>query len=86
MSDPKAVLAEYGMDVPDGMDVNVVENSDNTVQHHNAHGTSTDTMSFPMKNSVPLRGVTPVDPGCNIVTPWTVVLIELIEPLKGSTI
>ena len=31
MSDPKAVLAEYGMDVPDGMDVNVVENSDNTV-------------------------------------------------------
>ena len=31
MSDPKAVLAEYGMDVPDGMDVNVVENSDNCV-------------------------------------------------------
>ena len=30
-SDPKAVLAEYGMDVPDGIDVNVVENSDNTV-------------------------------------------------------
>ena len=30
-SDPKAVLAEYGMDVPDGMDVNVVENTDNTV-------------------------------------------------------
>ena len=31
MSDPKAVLAEHGMDVPDGIDVNVVENSDNTV-------------------------------------------------------
>ena len=31
MADPKAVLAEYGMDVPDGMDVKVVENSDNTV-------------------------------------------------------
>ena len=31
MTDPKAVLAEYGMDVPDGMDVNVVENTDNTV-------------------------------------------------------
>ena len=31
MSDPKAVLAEYGIDVPDGIDVNVVENSDNTV-------------------------------------------------------
>ena len=31
MSDPKAVLAEYGMDVPDGMAVNVVENTDNTV-------------------------------------------------------
>ena len=30
-SDPKAVLAEYGIDVPDGMSVNVVENSDNTV-------------------------------------------------------
>ena len=31
MSDPKAVLAEYGMDVPANMNVNVVENSDNTV-------------------------------------------------------
>ena len=31
MSDPKAVLAEHGMDVPDNIDVNVVENSDNTV-------------------------------------------------------
>ena len=31
MADPKAVLAEYGMDVPDGMDVNIVENTDNTV-------------------------------------------------------
>ena len=31
MSDPKAVMAEHGMDVPDGIDVNVVENSDNCV-------------------------------------------------------
>ena len=31
MSDPKAVLAEYGMPVPDDMDVNVVENTDTTV-------------------------------------------------------
>ena len=31
MSDPKAVLAEHGMDVPDGMDVKVVENADNRV-------------------------------------------------------
>ena len=31
LSDPKAVLAEYGMDVPANIDVNVVENSDNTV-------------------------------------------------------
>ena len=31
MSDPKSVLAEYDMPVPDGMDVKVVENSDNTV-------------------------------------------------------
>ena len=31
MSDPKAVLAEYGMDVPGGMDVKVVENADNCV-------------------------------------------------------
>ena len=30
-SDPKAVLAEHGMDVPDGMDVKVVENADNCV-------------------------------------------------------
>ena len=29
MSDPKAVLAEHGIDVPDNMNVNVVENSDN---------------------------------------------------------
>ncbi len=31
MSDPKAVLVEHGIDVPDNIDVNVVENSDNTV-------------------------------------------------------
>ena len=31
MADPKAVLTEHGIDVPAGIDVNVVENSDNTV-------------------------------------------------------
>ena len=31
MSDPKAVLAEYDMPVPDGMDVKVVETADNCV-------------------------------------------------------
>ncbi len=31
MADPKAVLAEHGMEVPGGMDVNVVENADNCV-------------------------------------------------------
>ena len=31
MADPKAVLAEHGMPVPDGMVVNVVENTDTTV-------------------------------------------------------
>ena len=31
MADPKAVLAEHGMPVPDGMDVNVVENADQCV-------------------------------------------------------
>lgn len=28
MQDPKAVLAEHGINVPDEMDINVVENSD----------------------------------------------------------
>ena len=31
LADPHAVLAEHGMDVPEGMNVNVVENTDNTV-------------------------------------------------------
>ena len=31
MADPKAVLAEYGMEVPDGIDVKVVENADDCV-------------------------------------------------------
>jgi hypothetical protein len=31
LADPKAVLAEYGLDVPANMNVTVVENSDNTV-------------------------------------------------------
>ena len=31
MSDPKAVLAEYGMNIPDGLDVKVVENAENCV-------------------------------------------------------
>ncbi len=30
-ANPKEVLAEYGMEVPEDIDVNVVENSDNTV-------------------------------------------------------
>ena len=31
LSDPHAVLADHGMDVPEGMNVNVVENTDTTV-------------------------------------------------------
>ena len=31
VSDPKAVLKEYNLDVPDGIDVKVVENSDSHV-------------------------------------------------------
>ena len=31
MADPKAVLAEYGMPVPEGMNVKVIENSDSHV-------------------------------------------------------
>ena len=31
IADPKAVLAERGIEMPDGIDVNVVENADNTV-------------------------------------------------------
>ena len=31
MSDPKSVLKDYGLEVPDGMDVKVVENADNSV-------------------------------------------------------
>jgi hypothetical protein len=31
IADPKAVLAEYGMPVPDGIDVKVVENADDCV-------------------------------------------------------
>ena len=31
MADPKAVLAEYGMPVPEGINVKVVENSDSHV-------------------------------------------------------
>ena len=31
MADPEAVLAEYDMPVPDGMDVKVVENADDCV-------------------------------------------------------
>lgn len=31
LSDPSAVLAEHGLDAPEGMNVIVVENTDNTV-------------------------------------------------------
>ena len=31
LSDPYAVFAEHGMDVPEGINVNVVENTDTTV-------------------------------------------------------
>jgi hypothetical protein len=31
MSDPKAVLTEYDIDIPDEINVNVVENTENTI-------------------------------------------------------
>jgi hypothetical protein len=31
MRDPKSVLKDYGLEVPDGMDVKVVENADDCV-------------------------------------------------------
>ena len=31
MSDPKPVLKEYGLDVPEGVDISVVENADDSV-------------------------------------------------------
>lgn len=31
MSDPKTVFSEYGLDVPDGMNIDVVENTDTCV-------------------------------------------------------
>ncbi|MEY3024098.1 MAG: hypothetical protein RJA16_924, partial [Planctomycetota bacterium] len=31
MNDPKAVLKEYGLEFPEGIDVKVVENADNCV-------------------------------------------------------
>ncbi len=31
ISDPVSVLAEYGMNLPEGIDVNVVENTDETI-------------------------------------------------------
>jgi hypothetical protein len=31
MNDPKSVLKDYGLEVPDGMDVKVVENAENCV-------------------------------------------------------
>ena len=43
LADPKAVLAEFGIDVPANINVNVVENSDNcvhiTMPHAPARGT-----------------------------------------------
>jgi hypothetical protein len=45
MSDPKAVLSEYDMDVPDGMDVKVVENADNCV-HITMPATPTGSMEL----------------------------------------
>ena len=31
MSDPRGLLKEHGLDVPDGIDIQVVENTDDTV-------------------------------------------------------
>ena len=60
MSDPKSVLAEYGMDVPDGMDVKVVENADNCVHitmpaaPDGHHGLSDEELSAAAGGVVPL--------------------------------
>jgi hypothetical protein len=71
MNDPKAVLAEYDMPVPDGMDVKVVENADNCVHitmpvapdgHHDlsdeelsAAAGGTDSQAVPPDSSVPVN-------------------------------
>jgi hypothetical protein len=61
MSDPKAVLAEHGMDFPDGMDVKVVENADNCVHI---------TMPAPPSGHMELSDeeLSNAAGGCNMVT------------------
>ena len=63
MADPKAVLAEYGMDVPDGMNVKVVENADNCVHI---------TMPAPPTGSMELSDeeLSNAAGGCCVFTPW----------------
>ena len=56
MADPKAVLAEYGMDVPDGMDVKVVENADNCV-HITMPAPPSGRWNSQMKSCATRRGV-----------------------------
>ena len=40
LSDPRGVLAEYGMPVPDDVEVNVVENGDGRVHIHDLRAVS----------------------------------------------
>ena len=59
MADPKTVLAEYNMSVPDGMDVKVVENADNCVHITYLHRPAAPGNSL-MKNCATQRGVAPL--------------------------
>ena len=70
-ADPKAVLSEYGINIQDGVDIKVVENTDNTVH-----------ITMPMAPSIPsalsdaelssAAGGAITDVGCGGGTLWTI--------------
>ena len=67
MADPKAVLKEYNLDVPDGIDVKVVENADDCV-HITLPAPPPGDMELPDKELSNAAGASAIVPSWNLCT------------------
>ena len=80
MSEPKTVLAEFGIDMPDGINVNVVENTDNTV-HITMPGPPSDSAQLSNKELSAVSGGVPN----SLILHWTTDRAGGCQPPDGGT-
>ena len=85
LSDPHAILAEHGMDVPEGINVNVVENTDTTVHVTlpPAPEGHADLSDEELENAAGGTGFLPVPSWCRIACSGGALTPDFICPSSG---